>query len=75
MKEKIGNIKDLRDNLVDELANYYASDKGNSNLDRLGAVAKASATIIRTAKLELEYAKYKGRNIEIPFLSVNQENN
>lgn len=69
---KINNISKLRENLINELDLFYKSKKSESNLDRLNSISKTSSTIIRTAKLELEYSKYKGLDVEIPFLNKNQ---
>ena len=68
MKEEISNVKGLRNNLLRELGLFYESDKSESNIDRLNSISKVSSTIIRTAKIELEYAKYKGESIIIDFL-------
>lgn len=66
--KKIKNVKDLRDNLVNELDLFYKSNKDDGNLERLNSVSKCTSTIIRTAKIELEYAKFKGIDIKIDFL-------
>ncbi|WP_460893293.1 hypothetical protein [Rufibacter soli] len=52
---------------------FYSGEKSEKELDRLNSISKTSSTIIRTAKLELEYAKYKGKSTEIPFLSSGKE--
>lgn len=66
--KKIKTVKDLRDNLINELDLFYKSKKSESNLDRLNSISKCTSTIIRTAKTELEYAKYKGVDSNIDFL-------
>lgn len=66
--KKLNTISKIRENLINELDAYYKSKKTETNLDRLNSITKTSATIVRTAKVELEYAKFKGNDIEIPFL-------
>jgi len=68
MKNKIENIKQLRENLISELELFNDSQKDESNINRLSLISKTSSAIIRSAKTELEYAKYKGLNTEITFL-------
>ena len=60
MSKKVKNIVDLRENLLDELHLFYDSQKNENNLDRLNSISKISSAVIRTAKLQLEYAKHKG---------------
>lgn len=66
--KKITNAKTLRENLLNELDIFYKSKKESTDLDRLNSISKTSSTVIRSAKIELEYAKYKDTNVEIPFL-------
>ncbi len=70
MKKKIliKTVANLRENLLDELQLFYDSEKSDVNLERLNSISKTSSTIIRTAKLELEYSKHKGTDKDIPFL-------
>lgn len=68
-KAKIKNIVNPRDNLIQELDNYYGSKKQEVDLERLNSISTVSSAIIRTAKVQLEYAKYKGVNIDIKFLT------
>jgi len=65
--KKIENVKDLRDNLLNELNSFY-ENKTDDSLDKLDTISKVSSTIIRTAKLELEYIKNKNLTKEIEFL-------
>jgi hypothetical protein len=65
--KKIKTIKDLRDNLLDEL-NLFYEKQTEDGIDRLDSISKTSSTIIRTAKVELEYAKHKDLNKDIDFL-------
>lgn len=67
MRKKVKTVKNLRDNLLDELNLFYES-KSKGNLDRLEVISKASSTIIRTAKVELEYLKHKNIDKDITFL-------
>lgn len=67
MKSKIKTIKNLRDNLLDELNLFYENNTGDG-LERLDSISKTSSTIIRTAKVELEYAKHKNLDKGIDFL-------
>lgn len=74
MSKKVKNIIDLRENLLDELHLFYDSPKNDNNLDRLNSISKVSSAVIRTAKLQLEYAKHKGVDCEIEFISPKREN-
>jgi REP element-mobilizing transposase RayT len=74
MSKKVKNIVDLRENLLDELHLFYDSPKNDNNLDRLNSISKVSSAVIRTAKLQLEYAKHKGVDCEIEFISPKKEN-
>jgi hypothetical protein len=67
--KKVKNIVQLRENLLSELELFYGSAKSEKNLDRLNSISKVSSSIIRTAKLELEYAKHNGENCTINFIS------
>ncbi len=70
MSVKVKNIVALRNNLLDELDLFYKSKKSDVNLERLNSISKVSSAIIRTAKLELEYAKHKGIDCNIDFIST-----
>ncbi len=74
MSKKVKNIVELRENLLDELHLFYDSKKNENNLDRLNSISKVSSAVIRTAKLQLEYAKHKGVDCEIEFISPKTEN-
>jgi hypothetical protein len=74
MSKKVKNIVELRENLLDELHLFYDSQKNENNLDRLNSISKVSSAVIRTAKLQLEYAKHKGVDCEIEFISPKKEN-
>ena len=67
--KKVKNVVQLRENLLDELELFYASAKKEENLDRLNSISKVSSAIIRTAKLELEYAKHNSEDCVINFIS------
>lgn len=73
MNKKVKDIVDLRNNLLDELHLFYDSQKNENNLDRLNSISKISSAVIRTAKLQLEYAKHKGEDCNIDFISVNKK--
>lgn len=74
MSKKVKNIVELRENLLDELHLFYDSQKNENNLDRLNSISKVSSAVIRTAKLQLEYAKHKGVDCDIEFISAKKEN-
>lgn len=69
MNRKVKNIVELRENLLNELQLFYSSKKNENNLDRLNSISKVSSAVIRTAKLQLEYAKHKGVDCEIEFIA------
>ena len=56
--KKIENVKDLRDNLLNEL-NSFCENKTDDSLDKLGTISKVSSIIIRTAKLEFDNEQKK----------------
>ncbi len=70
MSVKVKNIVALRNNLLNELDLFYKSKKSDLNLERLNSISKVSSAIIRTAKIELEYAKHKGEDCNIDFIST-----
>lgn len=68
------DVVDLRDNILDELHLFYDIYKKENNIDRLNSISKVSSAVIRTAKLQLEYAKHKGVDCDIEFISPKKEN-
>lgn len=64
----IKNIKQLREDLL----RSYESSTTEEELEELSKKTAAASTIIRSAKIELEYNKYKGVKTEIPFLNSNK---
>ncbi len=70
MSVKVKNIVALRNNLLNELDLFYKSKKSDLNLERLNSISKVSSAIIRTDKLELEYAKHRGEDCSIDFISI-----
>ncbi len=65
---RIKNIKQLREDLL----RSYESSTTEEELEELSKKTAAASTIIRSAKIELEYNKYKGVKTEIPFLNSNK---
>lgn len=63
------NAKELREKLIKQLDAFYESSQTDKDLEILDSVSKTSNAILRSAKLELDYAKYKGQSIKIDFLS------
>ena len=62
------NVKELRENLIKKYSEFNVNEeKSVSELSTLTACASA---IIRTAKVELDYKKYKKDDSEIEFLNT-----
>lgn len=69
MKKQIKNIRNLRETLISELETFYNDGKSQKGLETLDVISKTSSAIIRSAKVEMEYAKFKGMETDIEFLS------
>lgn len=73
MKKEIKNIRNLREALISELEEFYEGGKSQKGLETLDVISKTSSAIIRSAKVEMEYAKFKGVETEIDFLNSNSK--
>lgn len=63
---KIKNIKELREDLLIK----YEQTKEDKEIQKLSTYTATASAIIRSAKTELDYNKYKNNNKDIDFLKV-----
>lgn len=66
---KIKNIKELREDLLSK----YEQTKTDKDIDKLSTFTATASAIIRSAKTELDYNKFKDDKKDIDFLNVNNE--
>lgn len=62
------NIASFRDNLINSLTAFQNSKKEDTDVKNLSTINRTSNTIIRSAKIELEYKKQMGDVKPIEFL-------
>lgn len=63
---RIKNIKDLRNDLLKK----YEETKTTKEVEKLTTFTATASAIIRSAKTELDYNKYRENKKEIEFLKV-----
>lgn len=63
------NIKELRDDLLKKYSEFNPQDEKAITI--LSTSTACASAIIRSAKTELDYKKYKKDNSEIEFLKTN----
>ena len=67
--QKIKTAKDLREDLIKK----YEESKTEKDISKLSIYTATVSSIIRSAKTELDYNKYKDNGNTIDFLEPNKE--